>query len=188
MASVVHNPAYRQMSVEEFLELEIEGRAELEDGVLYMMAGGSLDHAAVSGNILIALGNKLRGSGCRPFGPDFAVRTGPSTVRLPDASVYCGFTGTPEERRAKLFGDPRLVVEVLSPSTRRLDEGAKLVEYRALAGLDAVLLVDPEIERVRLVERTAPESWTDRWLPSGAEIPLEALDISLTAVEIFARE
>lgn len=180
------NPAYRQMSVEEFLELEIEGRAELIEGTMYMMAGGSLDHAATSRNILVVLASKLRGSACQPFGPDFGVRTSPATVRLPDASVYCGLSMDKEQRRAKLAGDPKLVVEVFSPSTRREDERVKLPEYQALAGVDLILLVDPEAERVRLVERKGPESWSDDWLGKGAEVPLGALGISLTADEIFA--
>ena len=150
-----------------------------------MMAGGSLDHAAVSGNIVAVLRERLRGTGCRPFGPDFAVRTGPNTVRLPDVSVYCGLTNRPEERRAKLFSCPKLIVEVLSPSTRKLDEQIKLDEYRALAGVDAILLVDTEAERVRLVERTGPESWIDQWLPKGSAVPLSALQITLRADDIF---
>jgi Uma2 family endonuclease len=179
-------PAYRQMSVEEFLSIEIEGRAELIDGMFYMMAGGSLDHAIVSGNILASLHAKLRGSGCRPFGPDFGVRTGPASVRLPDASVYCGLSFDAEQRRAKLAGDPKLIVEVFSPSTRSEDEKHKLPEYQALPGLDVILFIDPEAERVRLVERTGPESWTDQWLAKGADVPLRALDVTLTAQDIFA--
>jgi Uma2 family endonuclease len=182
------NPAYREMSVEEFLNLEIEGRAELIDGMLFMMAGGSLSHAAVSGNILIALGNKLRGSGCRPFGPDLGVRTNPASVRLPDASVYCGLSMSEEQLRAKLVGDPKLVVEVFSPSTRREDERVKLPEYQSLTGVEVILLVDPEAERVRLVARTGPDDWLDRLLPQGDDVPLDALGIKLTADEIFARD
>lgn len=125
------NPAYRQITVEEFLELPFEGRAELDDGVLHMMAGGSNDHATLTGNIFSALRERLRGSGCRVFGPDFAVRTSPATVRLPDSSIYCRLQDRAEARRAKLLGDPKLVVEVLSLSTRRLDETVKLQEYRA---------------------------------------------------------
>ena len=55
------NPAYRQMMVEEFLELSIEGRAELEDRIIYIMGGGSPLHAAVIANIVAALRVKLRG-------------------------------------------------------------------------------------------------------------------------------
>lgn len=181
------NPAYRQMTVEEFLALEIEQRAELIEGMVYMMAGGSLRHAAVSRNILVALGNKLKGSDCQPFGSDFAVRTSAATVRLPDASVYCGLSMDEEQVRAKLAGDPRLVVEVLSPSTRREDERVKLPEYQALTRTDLILLVDPDAERVRLVERKGPESWSDAWLAKGAEVPLRSLDIALAAEEIFGQ-
>jgi Uma2 family endonuclease len=193
MASLVQtplrdNPAYRQVTVEEFLELELEQRAELIDGMIYMMAGGSRNHAAVSRNILVALSVKLRGSACQPFGPDFGVRTSPATVRLPDASVYCGLATAEEDLKAKLAGDPKLVVEVLSPSTRREDERVKLPEYQALAGVELILLVDPDADRVRLVERKGPESWSDDWLPKGAAVPLKALGISLTADEIFARD
>lgn len=103
------NPAYRQMTAEEFLEAELEGRAELDGGVLYMMAGGSYQHATICANILTALRNKLRGSACRALGPDFAVRTGPATLRLPDASNYFGLSQGEQERRAKLLGDPKIV-------------------------------------------------------------------------------
>ncbi len=109
-------------------------------------------------------------------------------MRLPDASVYCGLSFEGNQRQAKLAGDPKLVVEVFSRSTRTEDEKHKLPEYQALPGVDLILFVDPESERVRLVERTGPEAWTDQWMAAGAEVPLRALGISLTAEEIFARD
>ena len=181
------NPAYRQMAVEEFLEAELEGRAELEEGMVYMMAGGSRRHGAVSRNILFVLESKLRGSSCETFGPDVTVRTGPASLRLPDASVYCDLPTGEEDQRAKLLGDPRVIFEVLSPSTRKLDLNVKLPEYRGLDGVDAIIFIDSENDRVRLVERTGPEGWTDQWLPEGAEVPLRSLGITLTANEIFRR-
>lgn len=180
------NPAYRQMTVEEFLELELEGRAELEDGVLYMMGGSSPLHAAITANIIAALHPKLRGSGCRPMSPDMVVRTGPSSIRMPDASVYCRSDWSNLDAKVRELGDPRIVFEVLSPSTSKYDQEVKLNEYRALPGLDAVALVDPDSERVRLVERTGPEAWSDRWLERGADVPFAGLGISLSHAEIFA--
>lgn len=182
------NPAYRQMTVEEFLEAELQGRAELDDGVLYMMSGGSFRHARISANLITALTSKLRGSACVPVGPDFAVRTGPANLRLPDVSVYCDIPPSEEAERAKLLGDPRIVFEVLSSSTRKLDLEVKLPEYCALRGIDAIVFADPDSDRARVVQRTGPEAWSDQWLPTGAEVPLRALGISLTADEIFARD
>lgn len=184
MATLAHNPAYRKMTVEEFLELQIEGRAELEDGILYMMAGGSLAHAAIGANVLAALSAQLRGSGYRPFGPDLAVRTGPATVRLPDVSVYCGID-VAARGNEKLPGDPKVVVEILSPSTSALDQNVKANEYRGLAGVETILLIDPERRRVRIIERAGPEAWGDRWLPGGSDVALDCLGITLTLAEIF---
>lgn len=173
------------MTVEEFLELPIEGRAELEDGILYMMGGRSPLHAAVTANIIAALHAKLRGSGCRPMSPDMVVRTGPASLRMPDASVYCLADWSDLDGGTKLLGDPKVVFEVLSPSTSKYDQDVKLNEYRALPGLEAIIFVDPNAKRTRLIERAGPEAWSDRWLEPGAELPLVSLTISLTHAEIF---
>jgi Uma2 family endonuclease len=173
------------MTVEEFLELPIEGRAELEDGVLYMMGGGSPLHAAITVNISSTLRAKLRGSGCRPMSPDMVVRTGPASLRMPDASVYCRSDWSELDARTQLLGDPKVVFEVLSPSTSRYDQEVKLNEYRSLAGMEAVVFVHPEGGRVRLVERTGPEAWTDRWLEKGADVPLPSIGINLSPADIF---
>lgn len=172
------------MTVEEFLDLKIEGRAELEDGILYMMAGGTPEHAALTANVIIALGVKLRGSGCRTMSPDFVIRTGSDTLRMPDASVYCGAFDE-VTRRGKLIGDPRVVVEVLSPSPSTTDQRVKLNEYCGLGGLDAVVFVNPETQRVRLVERTGDDAWSDTLLPKGSNVRLASLGMELSHVEIF---
>jgi len=189
MAKVALDPSYRRVSVEEFLDMDFGGaKAELEDGLIYMMAGGSEEHARVAANILAYLHRTLRGSGCRPYGSDFATRTDERTVRLPDVSVYCNNPSAPENARKKLLGDPRVVFEVLSPSTSSYDQKVKLLEYRALAGVEAIVLVDTSDERVRVVQRVAGDDWTDTWLPTGADVPLPALGITLPHAEIFARD
>lgn len=189
MASVALDPAYRRVTVEEFLEMDFHGaKAELDDGLIYMMAGGSEAHSRIAANVLIFLGPKLRGSGCRPYGSDFATRTGGQTIRLPDVSVYCGDPAKPENGRKQLLGDPQVVVEVLSPSKSSFDQKVKLEEYRGLPGIREVLLVDPERERVRLVRRTGPDGWTDRWLDAGSDVELSSLGLTIPHAEIFARD
>ena len=185
MASIALDPAYRRMTVEEFLDLEIEGRAELEDGILYMMSGGTARHAAIIVNIATALHNKLRGTDCRPMSSDMALRTRENTVRMPDVSVYCGMPLKKEQEQAKLLGDPRVVIEVLSPSTRGLDLRIKVAEYCALAGVHAALFVDPDSERVRLLERTEAGNWSDDWVDAGQDITIDAIDVTLTSADIF---
>jgi Uma2 family endonuclease len=185
MASIALDPAYRRMTVEEFLDLEIEGRAELEDGILYMMSGGTARHAAIIANLTAALHNKLRGTGCRPMSSDMALRTRTNTVRMPDVSVYCGMPLSKEQEQSKLLGDPKVVIEVLSPSTRGLDLRIKVAEYCGLTGVQAALFVDPDSQRVRLLERSVSGSWSDDWVEAGHDIRISVIDVTLTAEDIF---
>ncbi len=186
MASIALDPAYRRVSVEEFLDMDFGGaKAELEDGIIFMMAGGNEVHSRIASNIIIALGTRLRGTGCRPYGSDFATRTDIASVRFPDVSVYCNRPGTPENARKKLLNDPQVVFEVLSPSTKSHDLRVKAAEFRELAGVQEIVFVDPETHRVRLMRRTSPEGWTDEMLQPGQDVPLPSLGVTLPHAEIF---
>lgn len=188
MAQIALDSAYRRIAVEEFLAMDFgSAKAELEDGLIYMMVGGTLAHARIAGNLVAFLRISLRGSGCRPYTSDFATRTAERTIRFPDVSVHSGNPTAPENDRKRLLGDPVLIVEILSPSTESYDQKVKLAEYRELPGTSDILLIDPEGERVRHVRRTAT-GWVDEWLPVGADVALPALAITLPHAEIFARD
>lgn len=185
MASIAVDPAYRRASVREFLEMNLgDAKAELVDGMIFMMGGGSPRHAAIAANLIIALGTRLRGSGCRPYGSDMAVRTGEASIRYPDVSIYCANATSQFGPEPKLLGDPRVIFEVLSPSTASNDQVTKLREYRALPGVDAVVFVDPDNERLRIVSRET--TGDGEWLPRGADLVLPTLDLVVPHVEIFA--
>ncbi len=176
------------LTAEEFLEIEFpsDTKAELDNGVIRMMAGGTRRHAEIQGNIFNLMRNTLRGSGCKPFGPDLGVQTNDLAIRYPDITVVCDSQSSDDETKA--IGDPRAVVEVLSPSTRAVDLGTKLLEYRAISSLTTILFVDPATETVRLIERTGPGAWTDQDFVPGHDVPLADLAITLAHSEIFARD
>lgn len=178
-------PPHWRITADEFLAMDLEGRFELVDGVIYAIGGGTAQHAAIANNIGAALRVKLRRSGCRPYSGDLAVKMVDDTIRYPDVSVYCSDAAVGGSD-ALILGDPKVVVEVLSPSTRTYDSSTKLDGYRQLPGVSAVLLVDGAAQRVRIVERTGPEAWSDRWLAQGGDVPIACLGIVLTADEIFA--
>ena len=184
MASLALDPAYRRVTVREFLVMDLgEAKAELVDGMILMRAGGSPRHAAIAANLIAALITRLRGSGCRLYGSDLAVRTGEESIRFPDVSAYCRDDIGDVMDEAKLLGVPRVVFEVLSPSTASNDQITKLAEYRRLPGLKAVVFVDPETERARVVDTSAARDAA--WLPAGSDIALPMLGISLPHSEIF---
>lgn len=135
-------PAPRKWTVEEFFawqERQAE-RYELVEGFpVRLMADAKNVHDDIVVNVLADLRNQLRGSGCRPFTGDGSVETRPGQIRRPDVGVDCGHRN-PDAMAAAL---PRLVVEVLSPTTRDFDTFGKLEEYKSVDSLDGILVVEP---------------------------------------------
>lgn len=185
--------AKRLLTADEFLAIEWEDsdiKAELDNGVIRvirMMAGGSLSHSRVQGNVFAALFARLRGSGCRPHGPDMGIRTHDLSIRYPDVSVICG-PATPDDGLVKERSDPKLVVEVLSPTTRRSDEQNRLPEYQAMPALEAILYIDPDAESLRLLTRTDTRGWMDESVDQQADIAIPALGLTLPRSEIFLND
>ena len=129
-------PQHIKMSVEEYLVLDREsqdGRYEYIDGYAYMMAGGSANHATISGNIYAILKSLLRGSSCRAYNSDMKVHVSEKRYFHPDVTVTCD----PRDRGTVDFiQSPRLVIEVLSASTEAYDRGRKLQWYLACPSIE----------------------------------------------------
>lgn len=181
----------RLLTADEFLRIDFgpDFKAELDNGIvrpMRMMAGGSRLHARVQMNLYGWLWNALRGSPCKPFGSDMAVRTSDWSIRYPDLTVDCS-SAVDEEQQLELQS-PRIIVEVLSPTTSRDDEGVKLDEYCGLPGLDTIVLIDPLAETVRLFRRDGEGRWPISPQFVENDMPLIAIDLIVPRVEIFARE
>jgi Uma2 family endonuclease len=181
-------PAYRLLTAKEFLEIDFgEQKAELDNGVIRMMAGGTARHAAVAGNIYAALRQRLRGSGCTPYNSDMAALTQDASVRYPDVTVYCGHD-SPADDEAKVFDDPKIIFEVLSGGTARTDLNIKVLEYKALPSVDTVVLVDIASERLHVWQRTPTNGWNEQPYAEPVDLKLPSLSLTIPHDEIFARD
>ena len=176
------------LTVEEFLRIDFgpDKKAELSNGVIRMMAGGTVEHNRIQGNVMRILGNALLGSGCSPYGSDMGVRMHDFSLRYPDVSVFCGRDG-PENDKLRELDDPKMVVEVLSPSTRDEDVTTKLPEYKAVPTMQTILFIDPDTGGMRLLQRTGPAAWNDAELSPGTDVPLPEFGLTLAYDDIFAR-
>jgi Uma2 family endonuclease len=182
------HPEYPLLTADEFLQIDFgERKAELDNGIIRMMAGGTARHARVQGNIFLALALQLRGTGCTPYNSDMATRTRHDSIRYPDVSVFCGRDGKSDDD-AKAFDDPRIVFEVLSDGTARTDLRVKLDEYKAIPSIDTVVFVDIATERLRIVQRTGPGGWVDNSYEGPTEVMIPTLGITIPHDEIFARD
>lgn len=181
------SPQYPLLTADEFLQIDFgERKAELDNGVIRMMAGGTARHARVQVNILVALAARLRGTGCTPYNSDMATRTHDLSIRYPDVTVFCG-RDRPQDDDAKAFDDPRILFEVLSAGTARTDLRVKLDEYKALASVDTIVFVDIAAERLRVVQRTGRTGWSDEQHDGPFDLPLPSLGVALPHAEIFSR-
>lgn len=184
------DPAYRKITADEFLAMDFgtDKRFELEDGVIVMMAGGTEAHAWVQLNILSWLRQRLRGTGCRPYGPDMAMEISATEIRYPDISIYCDQPPRDELSERRTLTDPCVVIEVLSPSTTTLDQGTKLEEYKRVASIRTIAFVDPINEMCRTLERQSDYGWLEHIFSSSRGIVVPSLDLTIPHAEIFARD
>jgi Uma2 family endonuclease len=122
-------------------------------GAEYPMAAASAGHNRISANIAAELRSQLRGSPCEAFQADSMVRIGTNTAEFfyyPEVTVDCRGSAN-----AALFAEqPRVIFEVLSPDTERIDRGEKLCNYQALPSLDAYVLVEQQRMAVTVYRRS----------------------------------
>ena len=190
MASLLALSDPRLLTVEEFLQIDFGSdlKAELDNGVIRMMAGGTRAHDRVMINLITALDRRLEGSPCRPSGSDMGVRAHGMSLRYPDVSVFCGRDDEADDGRRDL-DDPTAIIEVLSPSTAAEDEKVKLPEYKRIASVETIAFVDPDTERMTVWQRTGrdPDSWTEGVHTRPADLAFPSLGIVVPAAEIFRR-
>jgi Uma2 family endonuclease len=122
-------------------------RYELIDGVVRMMSGGTLAHDLITMNMVGGLGSRLVGTGCPVHGSNLKVRCRSGSVVYPDLFVRCG----PADLGVTEVGDPVLVVEVESPSTKRYDMHDKRHAYQSTPSVQHIVFVSVSSCRIELV-------------------------------------
>jgi Uma2 family endonuclease len=137
-------PALKRMTIPEFLAwagTQETGRYELFHGEIVAMAPERLEHVNAKLLVVNALRAAIQRAGvmCQAFVDGLGVAVDDHTVYIPDALVNCGKPGT---RDTMIAPNPVIVVEVLSPSTSKIDSTSKLADYFRVPGLSHYLLVD----------------------------------------------
>ncbi|ANV83364.1 hypothetical protein AWQ21_02600 [Picosynechococcus sp. PCC 7003] len=177
---------HTHLTPEEYLAFEVTSdiRHEYFDGELYAMAGTSKNHNLVSGNLYLLLRRYLQNSGCTTFMADIKVKL--QTGRrffYPDLVVTCD----PEDNTSELFVEkPKLIIEVLSPSTKNFDQTAKFLYYRTIPSLEEYLLVGTESPFIQCFRRQTQDIWTLQ-IYEGLEAiaHLDSFDLDAPLTDIY---
>lgn len=160
------------------------GRFELSGGEVVAMAPERVAHTRAKLEAVIALRTaiKTHGLGCEAIADGISVRIDDRTVYEPDALVRCG-PKTPGDVIA--VDDPVIVVEVVSPSSRGVDTGAKLAGYFLLPSLRHYIVVDTESRAVVHHRRDDAGVISVQVLHSGA-LALDPPGLQIEIGDIFA--
>jgi Uma2 family endonuclease len=182
----MEQPKQTQFTADEFIAWALEqptGRFELDNGTVVAMAPERAHHALAKGNAYVALRNAIgaRGLACQAFPDGMAVRVNDRTVYEPDALVRCG---PPLPGDAVELGDPIVVVEVVSPSSRGIDRGAKLASYFALPSLLHYLIVDTD-KRVVIHHRRDREGQIGVRIFRDGSLTLDPPGLQIDVRQIF---
>jgi Uma2 family endonuclease len=172
------------MSIEEYLKFE-EGtpiRHEFVAGEIFAMSGGSLEHELIAGNLFAAFHAHLRGSPCNSFMRNFKLHLEVNASKFfcyPDVMVACG-----PRADIRFCTNPRLVVEVLSPSTEHTDRREKASNYRQIPALEEYVLVAQRMTEVTIYRRS--EHWAPLILSSLEETAeFRSIELSLPLGQIY---
>ncbi|MEG3839250.1 Uma2 family endonuclease [Microcoleus sp. herbarium14] len=157
---------------------------EYRQGEIYAMAGAKKAHAIISGNAFALLRNHLRGSGCMPYVADVKVRIeAANCYYYPDVAVTC------DERDSNTDEDfiiyPRLIVEVLSPSTAAFDRGEKFADYRTSESLQEYVLINQERVSVECFRRNAEGLWVLYPYTQGQEVQFKSVNFSCAIETLY---
>jgi Uma2 family endonuclease len=181
----------RRYTVQEYLSFERESpeRHEYHDGEIFVMTGGSINHSLIVANVISGLHSRLMGNPCRVYDANLRLRIPRKVLyTYPDVTVICGQPKVdPDDSAGHTVINPRLLVEVLSPSTEGYDRGEKFDRYRELESLQEYVLVSQLVPRVEVFFRQQSGNWL--FMPvSGVEnsARLNSLEIDLPLGEVYA--
>ncbi len=146
------------------------------------MTGGDLGHSRVIRNVNFHLTSRLRGKRCESLGPDAGVATVGDTVRYPDAVVTCAAFND----RDRVVPDPVVVVEVVSPTSVRVDRVVKLREYQAVPSIRRYVIIEPGAVAVTVFSRDhEDEAFRAAGLGEGETLELPEIGIELPVAALY---
>jgi Uma2 family endonuclease len=179
----------RRMTVREYLAFERDAaeKHEFAAGEVFAMAGASPRHNGIVANLLMLLGQALRGGPCRVFPSDLKVHVPALDVfTYPDVTVLCGelllYEGTSD-----VVTNPKILIEVLSDTTERYDRGDKADGYRRITSVSDHFLVPQHTPRIEHYARQQDGSWLLRVAGPGEAVDVPSIGVLLDVDEVYRR-
>ena len=173
------------VTAEEYLRFERNSKRKHEffEGEIVAMAGASLKHNIISSNLQGELFAQLKNSPCRPFASDMRVKAKRSYF-YPDIVVSCNERKFEDESDETLL-NPRVIVEILSKSTKLRDRNLKFDSYLSIESITDYLLIEQNSMRVEHYQRNG-NIWNVVVLSKPDDkLSLNSIDCGIRLTEIY---
>ena len=157
-----------------------ETKHEYIDGEVFAMAGASASHNRISLNVATVFNVHLDGKPCQPYMSDMKVKVG-TKYFYPDVLVDC--SGLADD--SHVTEKSTLIVEVLSKSTRRMDETTKRIAYTQIDSLLEYVLIEQDFVDIEIIRRRT--GWQSERFYLGDSLTFESIALTLTVEDIYAR-
>ncbi|MBP2021202.1 Uma2 family endonuclease [Clostridium punense] len=135
MRNYIENIFYTEDEFEE-IQANFNGKAEYDNGVIYLSSNTSQKHNIILNNINAYLTLYFRGKDCRSYTEQIEVifkSENDIKKYKPDIFVMCGNV---EQKGESFLTAPKIIFEILSKSTSKIDRGAKYYTYEKYGVLE----------------------------------------------------
>ncbi len=178
-----------KISIEEYIAIEQanDTKYEYHDGSIYAMAGGTLNHALICGNIFGEMRNSLRAKDkkCIAINSEAKLRIEvKNSYVYPGAMVVCGGIET-SNRKPDAIINPTVIIEVLSKSTAAYDRGDKFYLYRQIESLQEYILIEQEKAEIEVYSKKGDLWQITRYTGMDTKLFLSSIDVTISLSEIY---
>ncbi|WP_431212981.1 Uma2 family endonuclease [Puia sp. P3] len=182
-------PAYGRQwhTTEQYFIIEDSSpvKHEYHKGQVIAMASATFDHNLICSNLLFRLRSRFSDKTCHVLGSDMRVFIEAEDLfTYLDALIFCG---EPEFRQNDQYNlmNPKVLFEVLSPSTKGYEKNTKFELYKSLPSFREYILIDSKMVMVQQMVKNAEGVWQSRRIESleedlliettGTRVPLKEI-------------
>jgi Uma2 family endonuclease len=179
--------ARRHYSLDDYFIVEANSAVKHEyfNGAIFAMAGASVAHNHISGNVLTLLRTALRGTTCNAFGSDLRIGSPSGLFTYPDVSVICGQVELVADR-PDTATNPVVLFEVLSDATREYDRGEKFQLYKTIPSLREYVIIEQGEVLVQHFRRGESDLWPEaRYTSLAAALRCSSVTAELPLDEVY---
>ena len=175
----------KRTTVEQYLAIDdaCAHKNEFRDGVVYAMGGATDDHGRIAMNLAGAINVHLPDR-CDTFQGDMRLKIRAAVDNdyyYPDVLVTCS-----ELDRSKIFREhPTLVIEVLSPSSERIDRGEKFLAYTQISSLTEYVIVAQSVPQIDIFRRS--DAWRGASYFIEDQVTFESIGLTMPVSQIYRR-